>query len=109
MSSSRHQDKGKAPMGVGTPQESDVDKDIRITQLRFSLEEMARQNLMKHKGRGDKMPCLSAVLVRGKEVDITPEVINSIYWVDQICSGSWFTSQRTMRDDQHAWVPGIIA
>ncbi|MCE2055832.1 hypothetical protein HAX54_043537 [Datura stramonium] len=54
------------------------------------------------------MPCLSSVLVRGKEVDITPKVINSIYWVDQIHHGMGFIRRMAVKNDQYARVTGII-
>ncbi|MCE3049659.1 hypothetical protein HAX54_045482 [Datura stramonium] len=55
-----------------------------------------------------KIPCLSYVLVWGKEVDITPEVINSIYWAYPIHFGMGFARRMEDRYDQYAWVASII-
>ncbi|MCD9641169.1 hypothetical protein HAX54_027115 [Datura stramonium] len=49
------------------------------------------------------------MLVRGKEVDITPKAINSIYWVDPVHSVTGFARRQAARDHQYAWVEGIIA
>ncbi|MCE3215199.1 hypothetical protein HAX54_001241 [Datura stramonium] len=40
MYSPRHRDKGKAPMGIDTYQESNLEEEKRISQLFFGLEGM---------------------------------------------------------------------
>ncbi|MCE3215200.1 hypothetical protein HAX54_001242 [Datura stramonium] len=55
------------------------------------------------------MPCLSFVLVLGQEIDITPEAINFIYWGDLVHPSSGFTRRLVAKENQYAWVKGVIA
>ncbi|MCE0480729.1 hypothetical protein HAX54_037821 [Datura stramonium] len=47
---------------------------------------------------------LSSMLVRGQEVSITPEAINSIYWADLVRPSLGFTRRLIEKDNQLAWV-----
>ncbi|MCD7467285.1 hypothetical protein HAX54_004625 [Datura stramonium] len=108
MSSSRHRNNGKAPMGVDTPGEVDIEESRRISLLHFGIEGMARHDILKHKGRVDSMPCLSSKLVQGQEVHITPETINSIYWKDLTHPALGFKRRFADKGSQYAWVASII-
>ncbi|MCE0482039.1 hypothetical protein HAX54_040373 [Datura stramonium] len=46
--------------------------------------------LQKHKVQTNTMPCLPSIWVRGQEVPITPEAINSLYWAEPIQPNSVF-------------------
>ncbi|MCD7461797.1 hypothetical protein HAX54_047131 [Datura stramonium] len=67
---------------------------------------MAKQQLMKKRGRTKAFSCLTSVWVRGKEVPVTPEEINSIYWNEPIPCHPIF---RNKVESQFQWVVNLIA
>ncbi|MCE0481204.1 hypothetical protein HAX54_038762 [Datura stramonium] len=75
----------------------------------FYTSYRAQQDILKHKGRVDKMSCLSSVLIRGQEVPITPEEIKSIYWADPVNPSRDFKRKLDDKDDQFEWMAEIIA
>ncbi|MCD7459880.1 hypothetical protein HAX54_042188 [Datura stramonium] len=64
---------------------------------------------MKYLRRVDKFPCLPYIIVRGKEIDITPVTINSIYWEEPIALGRMFVEKIAIKSQQLQWVANIIA
>ncbi|MCD7458895.1 hypothetical protein HAX54_039519 [Datura stramonium] len=118
MSTSKRNRKGKAPMANTDIQYIPFDEALRIVHLCFGLARMEeyyvsfkekrsinaglnlrmQQRILKHKGRVDTILCLLFVWVWGQEVNITPEVINSIDWATPI-----------QPDETHVNVRAIIA
>ncbi|MCE3050375.1 hypothetical protein HAX54_047075, partial [Datura stramonium] len=50
----------------------------------FYASDREWQQLMKREDRTEAFPHLTSVWVRGQEVQVTPEAINSLYWDEQI-------------------------
>ncbi|MCD9645775.1 hypothetical protein HAX54_034975, partial [Datura stramonium] len=67
-----------------------------------------QQYILKHKDRIDMMPYLSSVLVRGQEVHITLDEINSSYWADPVRLSQDFKKKLVDKDDQFDWATEII-
>ncbi|MCD9560075.1 hypothetical protein HAX54_018515 [Datura stramonium] len=65
----------------------DTSKSHSPTLVLSSTPYQAKPNLMKHSGRVDKFPCFPYIMVRDKEIAITPDAINSIYWAEPIALG----------------------
>ncbi|MCD9637664.1 hypothetical protein HAX54_021071, partial [Datura stramonium] len=66
----------------------------------FYASYRARQDMLKNKGGVDKMTCLASVLIRGQEVPITPEEINSVYWAYPVRPIQDFKRKLDDKDDQ---------
>ncbi|MCE0481319.1 hypothetical protein HAX54_038997 [Datura stramonium] len=75
----------------------------------FYASYKVRQRLQEHKGRTDTLPCLPSVWVRGQEVPITLEAINSLYWAEAIQQHSTFHRKVDDKANQFEWVANIIA
>ncbi|MCD9561367.1 hypothetical protein HAX54_020428, partial [Datura stramonium] len=67
-----------------------------------------RQDSMKHLGRVDEFPSLPYFMVRGREIDITPNAINSIYSVEPIALRTEFMEQIATNGNQLKWVASTI-
>ncbi|MCD7452453.1 hypothetical protein HAX54_016627 [Datura stramonium] len=75
----------------------------------FYASYKARKQLLKHKGRIDTLPCLPSIWVRGIEVPITPEKINSLYWVEPIQLHLIFRKKVENKGNQFQWVANMIS
>ncbi|MCE3215404.1 hypothetical protein HAX54_002272 [Datura stramonium] len=69
----------------------------------FYASYRVRKSTFKHRGRVDTMPCLPFVLVRGQEVPIIPEAINSIYYANPIRPSSEFKRKMEDKENQFMW------
>ncbi|MCD9643296.1 hypothetical protein HAX54_030639 [Datura stramonium] len=64
---------------------------------------------MKLRGSTEASSCLTSVWVRGQEVPVTPEAINSIYWDKPIPSHPIFRNKVEKKATQFQWVANLIA
>ncbi|MCD9644953.1 hypothetical protein HAX54_033499 [Datura stramonium] len=69
----------------------------------FYASYRARQHCLQHKGSSTTWPCLTSVWVRGLEVPVTPEAINSLYWVEPIPSYPIFRMKMDSKAQQFQW------
>ncbi|MCD7473201.1 hypothetical protein HAX54_014857, partial [Datura stramonium] len=60
-------------------------------------------------GRTESFSCLTSVWVRGQEVHLTQEAINSIYWDKSIPSHPIFCNKVEDKANQFQWVANLIA
>ncbi|MCD9560341.1 hypothetical protein HAX54_018961 [Datura stramonium] len=74
----------------------------------FYASYRAQQDILKHKGRVDKMPYLSSMLIWGQIIHITLDEINFIYWDEPVRSNRDFKRKLDKKDDQFEWVAEII-
>ncbi|MCE3049296.1 hypothetical protein HAX54_044559 [Datura stramonium] len=75
----------------------------------FYTSYRARKRLLKHKGLTKTLSCLTLVWVRGQEVPVTPEAINSLYWEEPIHSHPIFCKKVEDKANQFQWVSNLIA
>ncbi|MCD9641384.1 hypothetical protein HAX54_027551 [Datura stramonium] len=76
---------------------------------KFYVSHRARQKLLKRRGRSEAFPYLTSVWMRGNEVPVIPEAINSIYRDKSIPSYPIFRNQVEDRANQFKWVANLIA
>ncbi|MCD7472106.1 hypothetical protein HAX54_013045, partial [Datura stramonium] len=72
-------------------------------------ESPSKETAPQAQGSTDTLPCLPSVWVRGLEVHITPESINSLYWVEPIQPHSIFRKKVEDTENQFQWVANMIA
>ncbi|MCD7455630.1 hypothetical protein HAX54_028905 [Datura stramonium] len=70
----------------------------------FNASYRARWDILKHKGKVDKMPHFSSMLIWGKEVPITSDKINYIFCNELVCPSRDFKRKLADKDDQLEWV-----
>ncbi|MCD7469291.1 hypothetical protein HAX54_008222 [Datura stramonium] len=69
----------------------------------------ARQQLMKQEGRTEAFPHLTSVWVRGQEVHVMPEAINSLDWDEPIPPHPFLHHKVEEKVHQFQWVASVIA
>lgn len=77
--------------------------------MEFYALYQARKEFMGLRGPAEKFPNISHVLVRGVEVDITPETINSLFWDEKIKKGITFAVKVSTKGSKLQWVSNTIA
>ncbi|MCE0482111.1 hypothetical protein HAX54_040513 [Datura stramonium] len=75
----------------------------------FYASYRSRQHYLQHKGSSTTWPCLTSVCVHGLEIPVTPEAINSLYWVEPIPSHPIFRMKMDNKAQKFQWVAHIIA
>ncbi|MCD7469153.1 hypothetical protein HAX54_007992 [Datura stramonium] len=117
----------KVPTVADISHERDLDEEQKIAQIHFGLEgiepyylsfrekspglyffEIGERILCllsdsaKHletQGLVDEMPYLSSIPEKGREVDITPATINTIYWAEPVHHGTGFARRIDAKDN----------
>ncbi|MCD7470521.1 hypothetical protein HAX54_010449, partial [Datura stramonium] len=69
----------------------------------FYASYRAQQQLMKLEDRTEAFPCLTSVWVRGQEVQVTPEEINSLYWEEPISPHPILRQKIEDKENQFQW------
>ncbi|MCD7469020.1 hypothetical protein HAX54_007638, partial [Datura stramonium] len=126
MSSSRRQDKGKAP-ALSKSKGKGKTKDTLFTKrewhqildaptgyypnmvVEFYASYQVRRYSMKHIGRVDEFLNLLSVMAQGVEVDIALDIIISIYLAEPIAMGTKFAEKIATKGNQLQWVTNTIA
>ncbi|MCD7471834.1 hypothetical protein HAX54_012563 [Datura stramonium] len=68
-----------------------------------------RQQLLKLEDHTETFPRLTSVWVRGQEVQVTPEEINSLYWEELISLHPILPQKIENKENQFQWVAQVIA
>lgn len=76
--------------------------------LEFYTANQATQDALGYKGNVDSFTCLSSVMVRGVEVDITSEAINYLYWTEPVGATEVYAQNIATKSDEYSWVVRTI-